>query len=114
MSTWEERMSQKAQARLKQRWDKEAQKVEDEQSQYMKDHPDEVMHFEGTCDVCGDPISLDWHWKFGIIDYGFDNEVMFTWMRHYATAPAGANPNCAIYSSRIYLVDKVAPGMYGE
>jgi hypothetical protein len=36
--------------------------------------------YEGTCSVCGET---------------------YTWIRHYAKAPASANPKCAIYSSVI-------------
>lgn len=71
--------------------------------------PDErpdTMHFEGICDVCGEAISMSWNWADGIIDYGFDeNMQMFTWVRHYAIAPLGANPDCAAYSSRVYRSD---------
>lgn len=64
-----------------------------------------MEHFEGTCDVCGAPISTDYDPSQGIIDVGFDDDGrVFTWIRHYATAPPSANPNCAVYSSRVYKV----------
>lgn len=60
------------------------------------------IHFEGTCDVCGAVISLDYSFSQGLIDYGIDEQNrMYTWVRHYAVAPDGANPDCAIYSSRV-------------
>jgi hypothetical protein len=63
--------------------------------------------FEGTCDVCGDPISLDYNFrKHGVIDVAFtDDGTVYTWIRHFATAPADANPDCAVYSSRVYEVE---------
>lgn len=65
----------------------------------------DTMYFEGTCDVCGEAIIMSYNWADGIIDYGYDNNGrMFTWIRHYTTAPKGANPDCAIYSSRVYEV----------
>lgn len=64
----------------------------------------EMRHFEGTCDVCGEPISLDWDMTQGVIDYLIEDNLMVTWVRHYATAPPEANPECAIYSSRVYEV----------
>lgn len=63
------------------------------------------IHFEGTCDVCGVAISHDYHVSEGIIDYKYTSDGrMVTWIRHYATAPAGANPNCAVYSSEVVEV----------
>lgn len=66
-----------------------------------------VEHFEGTCDVCGEDISLDWDYTNGIIDIGIDDEPNvrpYTWIRHYPKAPPEANPDCAIYSSKVWLV----------
>lgn len=63
------------------------------------------MTFKGICDVCGAPITLEFDWSQGMIDYIVqDDGSLITWMRHYATAPEGANPDCAIYSSRVYEV----------
>jgi hypothetical protein len=58
--------------------------------------------FEGTCDVCGDPISLEYldGDVVGITDEG----RVYTWRRHYSTAPEGANPDCARYFSVVYEV----------
>jgi hypothetical protein len=66
----------------------------------------DMRRFEGTCDVCGADIALDHDPSQGIIDIGYDVETsgewhIYTWMRHYATAPPGANPDCAVYSSRV-------------
>lgn len=62
----------------------------------------EVIHFEGTCDVCGAPLVYDYDPLTSMIDSDVDSEGrMITWIRHYATAPRGANPDCAIYSSTV-------------
>lgn len=64
----------------------------------------EVRHFQGTCDVCGAKLALTHDFASqGIIDYGVtDDGRLYTWRRHYATAPPWANPNCARYSSIVY------------
>jgi hypothetical protein len=63
--------------------------------------------FEGTCDVCGATIQVEWDPSQGIIDYTLDeNDRMATWVRHYAKAPPEANPDCAVYSSKVYEVDE--------
>jgi hypothetical protein len=64
-------------------------------------------HYEGTCDVCGAAISLDFDRTRGdMIDIGIEEGGrVYTWIRHYATAPSDANPDCAKYSSRVYLVE---------
>jgi hypothetical protein len=62
-------------------------------------------HFEGQCDVCGAPITLDYDTASGVIDYDLmEDGRMRTWIRHYATAPPGANPDCAVYSSVVCAV----------
>lgn len=67
----------------------------------------DVLHFEGICDVCGERISTDWETGSGAIDTGYDEKGrLYTWIRHYATAPEDANPDCAIYSSRVWQVDE--------
>lgn len=64
-----------------------------------------IQRFEGTCDVCGKEIVIEHDPAQGIIDYSFTDEWrVFTWIRHYATAPKDANPDCAVYSSRVYEV----------
>lgn len=64
-----------------------------------------MIKFKGTCDVCGKEIGFEWDEQF-MIDYLVDeNDKLITWLRHYAIAPKGANPDCAIYSSRVYQVD---------
>jgi hypothetical protein len=69
-----------------------------------------VSRYEGTCDVCGAPISLEFDDRDGIIDIGIREEGgVYTWIRHYATAPPGANPDCARYSSEVDLVSLPAP-----
>lgn len=64
-----------------------------------------VTHFEGTCDVCGETITFDHDSKDGMIDlYPVDDSYengFGTYVRHYATAPNGANPDCAVYSSLV-------------
>lgn len=53
--------------------------------------------FEGRCDVCKQKISLEHDTREGIIDMGItDFGTPYTWIRHYATAPEGANPDCAV------------------
>ena len=62
-----------------------------------------VMRFEGTCDVCGETISLEIDPIRDGVDYGITGDGrVYTWVRHYATAPPDANPDCAVYSSRVY------------
>lgn len=63
-----------------------------------------MIRFEGLCDVCGEPISLSYDPTQGMIDFAIDGNRMRTRVRHYATAPEGANPNCAIYSSPVIEV----------
>lgn len=72
----------------------------------MTESASTIDHFEGTCDVCGAPISLDFDRATGIVDIQVapDGRVG-TWMRHYATAPPGANPDCARYSSSVWLTE---------
>lgn len=60
------------------------------------------MKYEGTCDVCGEVLT-------GELSPGYDVAVdkddrLYTWTRHYATAPEGANPDCARYFSVVFLV----------
>jgi hypothetical protein len=71
----------------------------------MSGQKSERIYFEGVCDVCSAAISTDWSLVDGMIDYKIaaDGRVI-TWIRHYATAPAGANPDCAIYSSEVWEV----------
>lgn len=102
MDTWESRMAQRAAQRRF-----TLLPYEPEPSESPK-RPD-TLHFEGKCDVCHESISMTWNWADGIIDYGYDdNNRMFTWMRHYAIAPRGVNPDCAVYSSRVYRVSQTA------
>jgi hypothetical protein len=64
-----------------------------------------IDRFEGTCDVCGAPIVFEYDRTKGIVDIGIEDDGrVYTWIRHYATAPPEANPDCAIYSSRVYEV----------
>ena len=83
---------------------------------------EEVVRFEGECDVCGEPISLDWlpaddgSSVFTLeggaliavtvgLDYGIDAAGrVYSWVRHYATAPPDADPRCAIISSVVWRV----------
>lgn len=64
-----------------------------------------TTHFEGICDVCGETITFDHDYKDEIIDiYPVDDSYengIATYIRHYATAPKEANPNCAVYSSML-------------
>ena len=60
--------------------------------------------------MCGALITIDHDPTKGMIDVAmsdFDGPV-FTWVRHYATAPEGADPRCAVISSRVFLVTKVS------
>jgi hypothetical protein len=82
--------------------------MEEARRRYIDQYGDRpVRHFEGSCDVCGGAIALDWHPADGIIDYDIDDDGrMFTWVRHYATAPPGADPRCAVYSSVVREVGR--------
>ena len=72
---------------------------------------DSVDHYAGVCDVCGDPLELTLDRRDGLVDIVVTEDgLVYTWMRHYATAPPGANPACAVYSSRVFLqTDKETP-----
>jgi hypothetical protein len=58
--------------------------------------------FTGPCDICGETIDITLDYADGIYDTGFEDGKVVTWVRHYATAPEGANPDCAKYSSTVY------------
>jgi len=78
---------------------------DDRPSTTRRDGMTDRQRFEGRCDVCGADIATDYDPKTGIIDIGITEEGRaFTWIRHYATAPPDANPDCAVYSSRVYEV----------
>lgn len=63
------------------------------------------QRFEGICDVCGVLFSYDWDPAKGLIDFALtDSGRVYTWIRHYATAPPEADPKCAVYSSRLYEI----------
>lgn len=63
-----------------------------------------VIYFEGTCDVCGEPLTMDFDFETrGLIDYGYtEDNVMYTWRRHGREGPI--QPACDIYSSTVYEV----------
>lgn len=63
------------------------------------------MYFIGECDVCGEAIATKHDPTQGVIDINIleDGRIQ-TWIRHYATAPDNANPDCAKYSSEVYEV----------
>ena len=64
-----------------------------------------VQRFEGVCSVCGAEVGYDYDWSQGIIDIGIEEDGrVFTWIRHYATAPTGANPDCAKFASVLWEV----------
>lgn len=69
-----------------------------------------VTRYEGSCGVCGENIVFIWDHTDGIVDIGIrindQGEVTgsYTWVRHYATAPIGANPDCAHYFSEVDAV----------
>lgn len=67
----------------------------------------EKVYFQGTCDVCGAVIDLEYNTNEGVIDCkAAPDGRTITWIRHYATAPRGANPDCAIYSSEVVEVSR--------
>ena len=67
----------------------------------------ELIKFRGTCAVCGEQIEHEWNSNHGMIDYKItDDNKMVTWIRHYGTAPAGANPDCEVYSSEVTEVER--------
>lgn len=73
-----------------------------------------ARHFEGTCDVCGAAIALD-DTTDALFDIGVTEDGrVYTWIRHYATAPLGADPKCAIYSSVVWLTDDTPRSDEGE
>lgn len=61
-----------------------------------------VQRYVGTCDVCEQPIALDFDWRTGgTIDHAIDDDGrIYTWIRHIG----GPDPRCAIYSSAVYEV----------
>jgi len=68
-----------------------------------------IRQFRGICDVCGDPIEFVYDdEQTGCIDFGIaDDGHIYTWIRHYATAPAGADPDCARYFSTVHEVNNL-------
>lgn len=66
---------------------------------------DRTARFKGTCDVCGEDITLEWDYANGIIDIGVEgdepNVRTFTWIRHIG----GPKPDCDRISSRVYAED---------
>lgn len=74
-----------------------------------------ISHFEGTCCVCGERLAFDHDYeRDGVIDINLrgrgDGTLQAgTWIRHYATAPPGANPDCAVYSSELWEVEDDEP-----
>ncbi len=67
---------------------------------------DQIL-FAGICDICGEGIAYFYDGSRGIIDIYIDskNEIIYTYVRHYATAPSNADPDCAKYSSPVYQVE---------
>lgn len=62
-----------------------------------------IKYYAGTCDVCGESITLAFDHSKGIIDIGIgDDDRPYTWVRHLE----GTDPNCKIYSSRVYQLDE--------
>jgi hypothetical protein len=62
----------------------------------------EIIYFEGTCDVCGGLITFAWdRRRVAVMDYSPEAGGLAVRVRHYATAPEGADPNCAIYGSKV-------------
>jgi hypothetical protein len=67
-----------------------------------------VRRFRGPCDVCGSQIEVTL--VLGYIDiFITDDDRVGSWVRHYATAPPGADPDCARYSSRVYEYQEIQP-----
>lgn len=67
--------------------------------------------FLGVCDVCGKAIAFRHdREKQGIIDF-WPSEGGYTYIRHYAKAPANANPDCDLYSSKVFLVKELPEGL---
>lgn len=67
----------------------------------------EQIHFQGTCVVCRTTIDHEYSTGEGVMDHSATPDGrMVTWVRHYATAPVGANPDCAIYSSEVVEVSR--------
>lgn len=103
MTTWEARMAQRAAAR---RAAEPAPARTDEQRQFDEQMAAaiDVDLYEGTCDVCGGPISVRHSPTVsGIVDVGIDRDpdggdVVYTWARHIG----GPQRGCDIYSSQIY------------
>jgi hypothetical protein len=63
--------------------------------------------FVGTCDVCGAPLEF-FLGEHDQVDIGVDADFrVYTWIRHYATAPPDADPDCARVSSRVYEEDEI-------
>lgn len=109
MSTWEERMAARHRARrAAEDADRAAAEAvqEAEEIARMYADPAGVDIYLGTCDVCGEPMPATIHVRGTFLgDWAVDDDgTVYTWRRHYATAPPGEDPRCAIYFSRIYRV----------
>jgi hypothetical protein len=105
--TWEGRMSIRARQRARQRKQAEQVVYEAEKTVRHAGDADCIHHYEGICDVCGQPISFTHDQCDGIIDIGIEEaptgeQLVFTWIRHVD----GPQPGCDIYSSRVYSVER--------
>jgi hypothetical protein len=68
-----------------------------------------MTRFVGTCDVCGAHLEYVIGERDQVVaDMGVDADSrVYTWIRHYATAPPDADPDCARISSRVYEEDEI-------
>lgn len=98
MSTWEQRMAEKAAARATVR---EAEALTAAQAEYearlRNASPAMMRTFRGSCDVCGGPLEATM--IMGEFDYGIDDDGLYTWIRHLR---GPLQPDCGRYSSRVY------------
>jgi hypothetical protein len=64
-----------------------------------------IQIFEGTCDVCGALMRMEFDPSLSIVDTWVESDGTWgTWRRHIENREA--NPNCDKYSSRITFIGK--------
>ena len=62
-----------------------------------------IYIFEGTCDVCGGALRMEYDPLSGVVDTWVEEDGTWgTWIRHIANKDV--NPDCDRYSSRVKFI----------
>lgn len=62
--------------------------------------PRNLYHYAGTCDACGEDITLEHDNTQGLLDHWVDEKGAGTWIRHIG----GPKPDCNLISSRVRML----------